>query len=306
MLYCFRRLVGLLLALPIAALAGQPSAPVITNLTVNGSQKSLRFEPFPGAESYAILSATNPAGLFAADTNFAYVPYLVSASTNGTNYSYEWRTTNSRPSEFFRVRVGTQSPDALLTSIVLSRLAYGPSPDELERVRAMGPQAYIDEQLNMDGVPETLDTYVSEVTNSIPSDPATNWAFIAITGKMTTTNLYLFLTQPGEVLIDNVQLVEGTNAGMGVNLISNGDFESGLTSWSVTGGAAGSAIVTTNAQSGGSCLRLSSTTAGSTSGNNIWQWFPTALTNTTTLTLSYWYLPTPTSSRLRVQLGGAA
>ena len=36
-----------------------------------------------------------------------------------------------------------QSTNSLLTATVLNRLAYGPTPDELERVRGIGPDAYI-------------------------------------------------------------------------------------------------------------------------------------------------------------------
>ena len=35
---------------------------------------------------------------------------------------------------------------------------------------------------------------------------------IALTGKYTSTNFYVFMTQPGTVYIDDVQLFEGTNA----------------------------------------------------------------------------------------------
>ena len=43
------------------------------------------------------------------------------------------------------------SGNALLTAGALNRLAYGPTPDELERVASMGPQAYIEEQLVPEG-----------------------------------------------------------------------------------------------------------------------------------------------------------
>ena len=96
-----------------------------------------------------------------------WVPYNVATNyiTNGiivtTNVSaqYHWRNSNTAPPFFARLQVTPMSSNALLTAIVLNRLAYGPTPDELERVTAIGPQAYIDEQLAPETITETIDSF---------------------------------------------------------------------------------------------------------------------------------------------------
>src|SRR5436305_23213 len=48
---------------------------------------------------------------------------------------------------FYRVQVTPMSSNSLLAATVLNRLTYGPTPDEIERINAIGPDAYIAEQL---------------------------------------------------------------------------------------------------------------------------------------------------------------
>ncbi len=307
--------VGALFAGAWSALAdgySAPQPPTITNFTVQGAQKNLRFAPYPGAQAYTFLSASNGAGPFAADTNFFQAPYtnieVVGAATI-TNVSYEWRATNfTGDARLYQVQITPLSSNALLTAQVLNRLAYGPTPDELERVTAIGPDAYIAEQLNMDGLPEPLDTYTVETTNSVASDPTTNWTYVALTGKYTSTNFYIFMTQPGTVFIDDVQLFEGTNA-FGSNILANGDFESALTPpWNRAANVSNSVIVSGPAHSGSSCLRVVATAGGSAAtASALWQNTRTnsTLTNNALVTLSYWYLPTNNSSKLTLGFSGS-
>lgn len=74
---------------------------------------------------------------------------------------YEWRGTDTAPHSAYRFRVTPMSSNEVLTATVLNRLAYGPTPHELERVLSTpnGADAYIDEQLS----PELL---VEDVSNS--------------------------------------------------------------------------------------------------------------------------------------------
>jgi len=297
--------------------ATEPPPPRIDAIVVSGSEKNLRVSPAPGAEAYYFYSATNPGAPFLLDTNFVLRPYITGYTTNFTtngpvtitNLAYEWRNTNfTGDSGFFRMSATTMASNRMALATVLNRLAYGPTPDLL-LAYSDNPQAYVDEQVNMDGVPETInESSILEVTNAIPSDPTTNWTYISITGRLNTTNLYLFMTQPGEVFVDDIQLVEGTNAGVGPNLLANGDFESSLIpSWVTSGSTITNAYITNSAaHSGSGCLRMGSAVAGSTSAHNLRQGFVTTLTNNTMVTLSYWYLPGPTSSRLRVQNGSGA
>jgi uncharacterized protein (DUF1800 family) len=312
----------------LSALGTDAPPPVITNLVVSGSQQGLRFPLYPGAQAYTILSGTNLSFPLTPDPYFFQAPYIVSANTNGTNYSYEWRRTNNgSPSGFYRVQVTPLNSNAVLTATVLNRLAYGPTPDEVERVTAMGPQAFIDEQLNMDGLPETIDTYTVQATNGVPNDPATNWTLISVTGKLSGTNLYLFTTAPGDIYVDDIELralyysnyvttnISGSTTNYvtntvtlppGPNLLVNGDFESTLTPpWNVTGAASNSIVATNISHGGGGSLHLVTAAAGSTSSGNVWQPVVSGLTNNAPVVLNYWYLPNPNSSLARVQLNGS-
>lgn len=304
---------ALTVILPTSSRAVEAPPPKIDALVVSDSEKSLRVTPSPGAEAYYFYSATNPGGPFVLNTNFALVPYITGYSTNYTtngpvavtNLAYEWRNTNfPGASGYFRVASTPIASNTTLAATVMNRLAYGPTPDDLPIVLA-DPQAYIDQQLNMGGFPpENLNDYIVETTNAIPSDPYTNWTYVSIRGTLNTTNLYLFMTAPGVVFVDDIELIEGTNGVPNPNLLVNGDFESALTPpWVLTGGATGSYITNGFSRSGNGSLRVSATVAGNTSGNNLRLPFITSLTNGTPVTLSYWYLPGPTSSKLKMQVG---
>ena len=306
--------VSTLSVLPITLVCAVESPPPkIDGINISGSQKNLRVAPSPGAEAYYFYSATNPGAPFSLNTNFTLSPYITGYSTNGvatiTNFAYEWRNTNfSGDSGFFRVSATSINSNQTALATVLNRLAYGPTPDLLVAY-SNNPQAYIDEQVNMDGVPETMnEVSILETTNAIPSDPATNWTYISITGTLNTTNLYLFMTQPGEVFVDDIELVAGPTAGVGPNLLVNGDFESALApTWVPVGSTTTNAYVTNSvSHSGTSCLHMGSAVTGSTSAHNLRQGFITSLVNGNQVTLSYWYLPGPTSSKLRVQNGSGA
>jgi len=341
---------------PFTVGATDPPPPVIDNIGSTGLQKSLRFTPYPAAQAYNFYSTTDVGLPFTLNTNFFRAPYITSytgitnITSNGpvvitvTNFAYEWRLTNATaPGGFYRVSVTPLNSDALLTANVLNRLAYGPTPDELERVTAIGAQAYIAEQLNMEGIPETIDNYTVQTTNSILADPTTNWTYISMTGTVAATTFYLFTTQPGDMFIDDIELrpfkymqqittnvVSGTNvyvtnrvfSHIGTNVLKNGDFESaygpGSGNWTNAGGHIGSGPSSTVAHSGAQSLHVVSTTGASSPGSSyVRQAFANsyATTNTrgqtVTLTyassdpvvLNYWYLPSANSSKLRLQLG---
>jgi uncharacterized protein (DUF1800 family) len=139
--------------LSAALLAEEPSRPVITNFNVSPSQRSFRFKPYPAVSKYNILSATNPAAPFIPDTNFFQAPYVINvyskaAGVYSTNFGYEWRNTNAAARiAFYRVLLNPLSSNSLLAATVLNRLTYGPTPDEIERINAIGPDGYIAEQL---------------------------------------------------------------------------------------------------------------------------------------------------------------
>lgn len=292
--------------------ATEPTPPTIDGIVVSGSQKNLRVTPSPGAATYSFYSATNVAGPYSLNTNFVLVPYVAGYSTiqttNGfvtiTNLAYEWRNPNfTGNSGFFSMSATHIASNTTAGATVLNRLAYGPTPDDLE-LYGNNPQAYIDQQVNIQGIPDTMNVYTVEVTNAVPSDPTTNWTFVQLTGTLNTTNLYLYMTAPGGVFIDDIQLTD-TNGGP--NLLSNGDFEGGSVSPGVLSGGMTSSYVTNGlAHSGNNSLRVQTAIAGSTSGNNLRIPIYTnsaAYSNGTGLRLSFWYLPGPNSQKLTLRNG---
>src|SRR6267378_284704 len=119
-------------------LASDPPPPQIAITSSNG-QKTVNWQPYPATDQYTVLSKTNVAGVFTNDGSG-----IVTISG--------WTATNNSPAKFFKLGVTPMSSNALLTANVLNRLAYGPTPDELARVNAIGPQAYINEQVAMNGI----------------------------------------------------------------------------------------------------------------------------------------------------------
>ena len=133
--------------------------PPTASIFVTNGQRKIQWTPFPAAQFYQIFSGTNLATSFSLDTNG-----VISGN------SFTTAPTNSM--KFYLLSVTPMSSNAVLTATVLNRLAYGPTPDELERVltgtNPIGPQAFIDEQLAPENIVETL-------TNS-----HTNIAFISL------------------------------------------------------------------------------------------------------------------------------
>src|SRR5213075_265737 len=114
---------------------------------------------------------------------------------SGTSF----RVTNTTPYRFYRIGATGMSSNDLLTANVLNRLAYGPTPDELERVRAIGPQAYIDEQLAPQNIPNTYDSYTVVHTNGVTLPPSSNWTTLSVTGFVSSSTFYMYLRAPGDV-----------------------------------------------------------------------------------------------------------
>jgi uncharacterized protein (DUF1800 family) len=165
------------------------SPPVLTNLPSQSPQMNLNFALYPGAQTYTFLTATNLAYPFLPNTNVYCVGYnfITNRVTNGviisTNIraSYEWRISNAPPPYYVRLQVTPISTNALVAATALNRLAYGPTPDELPRVLAMGADAYIAEQL----APWNLTEDVSGTHTNIPIIEA---KFCAATNFVTNTN----------------------------------------------------------------------------------------------------------------------
>ncbi len=121
------------------------------------------------------------------------------------------------------------------------------------------------------------------------------WKFYSLTrssGSAAATNLSFFFqlaSQPGDIFLDDIALVQGDTPGAGANLLQNGGFEEPFApAWNVRGQATNSVITTDVAHSGlaSAHLRFAGGTLGLT---NFAQAFP-ALTTNTLYTLSFWYL----------------
>ena len=289
---CFFLFTGLLTVRILA----QADMPPTLSLTVSNQTKSLQWPPYAHAQTYQLLSASNASAGFAPDGS-------------GTLSGFAWTATNTRAQQFYRLGITPVSSNTLLSAQALNRLAYGPTPDELERLAAIGADAWITEQLTPELLPETLDSYVQVLTNAAPYDPATNWLRVVATGLATgnsRSNVYVYLTGVGEVFLDDLKLVSGANPDAGTNLIVNGDFESPLApAWSLSPNVANSMSSTQTAFAGKSSLRLISTAAGSGDGSALRQIVAPVLTNNEVVTLSFWYLPTTNSRLLTVRLGGS-
>jgi len=293
------------LAFPLSSFGDDPPPPEV-KLALTNNQKRLTWPPYPAAQRYAVQSAGDPAG-----------PY--SNDLSGIMSGYQWAGLVSQPTRFYRLAVTPMSDDQLLQANVLNRLAYGPTPDELERLAAPGAAlAYIGEQLAPENLPVTFDSYVTVATNGVALPSNTNWTFVNVTGNVSSSTLYMYLTGVGSVYLDDVQLrlittqvvtngsVVTTNTVLGPNVLVNGDFEAPLTTgWTVSPNLAGSAIVNDVVCSGTGSLRMVATAAGSTQNSSIWQTVtPTLPTTRQRCVLSFAYFPTPNSRLLTLRLSG--
>ncbi len=265
-----------------------PGPSLSAGISTNG-QKLIQFTPYPAADQYNLLLTPAIGQTFARDTN-------------GSLSGFQWRGTNSSLSGFYQLEVVPMSSNALLTATLLNRLAYGATPDELERVSAIGPQAFIDEQL----APELIQENLSFET--ITTNFGSGWQYFTATGTPSSTNLYVYLTVPGDCYIDDLMLVAGTVPGSGPNLIRNGDFEVPLTTndWNISANHAGSRIVSDVTHGGAGSLHVVATSGGTSQGSAIWQAIQGPLTNSR-YALSYWFLPSTNNalSSLTVRLSGS-
>jgi hypothetical protein len=94
--------------------------------------------------------------------------------------------------------------------------------------------------------------------------------------------------------------------GVGANVLSDGDFESGFPGpWTVSTNLTNSVLSTTIKHSGNASLHLISTSAATSQGTTIWQIISPALTTNATYTLSFWYLQSTNGGPLIVRLSGS-
>jgi uncharacterized protein (DUF1800 family) len=275
-------LVGLL---PLVSV-GQISTPDIGRFALTNGRPVLEFTPVPSATEYRVRHS--PGLGIAGDV----VPGLIGGAVWGGSNVVEGST------GWYRVEASQLPPDVLSIGTLLGRIAYGATPDELDRVRRIGAQAYIDEQLAPENIAEDLD-----------EPPATGpvWRKVTMTGTGSASRLYIYLNGAGDAYLDDIRLVQGaSDDGTGPNLIANGGFESPLDSsnWVLTPNTADSARTADYVRSGDVAFHLVMNAAGTTSTDSVVQTIVPSLSSRQIYTLSFWYLTTSADNTLTVRLSG--
>jgi uncharacterized protein (DUF1800 family) len=303
---------ALLVSLPLSAAEAVSG---LLTLTVSNGVKSLAWPRtlIPALE-------TNKLSVGTTVTALTEIPApLINVGIAGYSYS----ASNALSQQFFALHQAQVSSNDLLTANVLNRLAYGPTPDELERVKAIGPQAYIDEQLAMENfvgaASEPTETVITLTTNAGTGLPLDNWETASAVGQVTSSTLYMYLAQAGSVQVDDVQLrysyvrTAVTNNGGVItttittnltdNLLVNGDFEQPLTTgWAVAANHSASFLDNSVAKSGTNSLRMIASSPGTTLESSISQTVAPAPVTTRGTNVSTGVIYTNTISTVRMEV----
>jgi hypothetical protein len=305
----FRLLFLASLSLPLMAQEYPP--PAITNFLVEGAVKTIEWNLAPAMDDYSI-HASRRLG----------VPFRLDPS--GVMRGGSWVSTNFSGTRFWQLQYTPMSSNALLSANLLNRIAYGPSPDDLERLKLIGPQAYLEEQMAPEGLPPLTAPVTSVITNGVNPVPGENWSSITVTGRVTSSTVYMYLREPGELYLDDVQLrlintimvtnIIGTNEvitteeELGPNVLVNGDFESSLdTGWNVSGNMSGSTISSATVCTGLGSLHMVASSPGTSRGSSIYQDISPELPTSggQRCVLRFNYLPSPTALELTIRLSGS-
>ena len=288
-----------------AAEANPPPPSILSTLTTNGQPRFIF--PYPAADRYDVFGATGPAAIFT--TNIA-------GSLVGPTFT---PASNAGPAGFYRVSATPMNSNALFAATVLNRLTYGPSPNDVEHIAAVGPDAFILEQMKPENITETIDVD-PPITNTPPpvppAPPLTNWIRVSATGTASGVNFGLYLSGAGRVYLDDIRLVAGTNADAGANLLLNGDFEDPtlVPPWTRGSSISAGTVITNSptldglAASGTNCLLLAASAGTTTLTAGFYQPFATNTpAGTSKFTLSFSYLPVQNQGTnvLTVRLSGA-
>jgi Lamin Tail Domain/Putative Ig domain len=124
------------------------------------------------------------------------------------------------------------------------------------------------------------------------------WRFFSFTAPAggTASRLYFWLTNAGDVYLDDVELVKGDAPGSGPNILVDGGFESGVLTapWVAAGNHVGSEVTTEKAHAGNASLHVIATGAGS-AASAIYQSGLSGFVSTDVYTLSFYYFPSSTN-----------
>jgi len=157
-----------------------------------------------------------------------------------------------------------------------------------------------------DGFGSSLECINPYVDNNHPrnwraSSGKAYWQFVQRTGVGTSGQLYFYMLEPGECLIDEVSITE---VGGSDNCVPNGDFETGEWGWQMTGNHAGSFRETGQAHSGNACMHIVATGTGESSTNSVNVLTIPELVRDETYVLSFWVKHVKGGTRLFSRLSG--
>ncbi len=279
--------IGWLLGMTLGWVQMVAETPDILSLSWTNGRPSLEFRLLPSVSEYRV-RGSNPLGTPGS---------TVAGKHLGTVWTAEAAAAGD--SGFYRLEALPLAAETVRASTLLNRIAYGPTPDELDRLATLGTDAYIEEQLAPERIAENLD----EATGSGPV-----WRKITITGTGSSSKLYVYLSGAGDAYLDDFRLVSGaSDTGNAPNLLLNSDFEQPLATanWTTTTNTANSARTTDFVHGGNAAFHLVQAAAGSTATDAVVQTIPTALNASTNYTLSFWYLAQPSSLQLTVRLSGS-
>ena len=279
----FLRLVVAVLGLELTVVAGTS-----LGFTPQG-QPVVTFDPIPAAMEYQLNFSTDLAQPFA-------------VRTDGAFGNFNWTSTPPADTTvgFYRVGARLLPPDRIAAFNLLSRITYGPTPDDLDRVAQIGPDAYLAEQLAAETIPDNTDTPVPFVEG---------WTKVTATGTASSSRLYLYLNDAGDLYLDDLRLVLGTSDnGTAANLLRNPNFEATLTgTWVLNPTTANSSRSAVQVHGGAASLHLIDTGLGSdkTAATSVYQDITPALNTSQQYTLSFWYYATEAGRRPIVRLSGS-
>lgn len=142
------------------------------------------------------------------------------------------------------------------------------------------------------------------LTASTTNAPA-GWLRAAATGTASSSTVYLYLENSGDVYVDDWALVAGSTAETGPNLIPGGDFEGAFPGAFIVGSNHSASATTTNfAHTGNKSLHLIANSAGSTRASAITIDLPTTLLSGAEYTISFWFRPKAGGGLLTSRLSG--
>ena len=145
-------------------------------------------------------------------------------------------------------------------------------------------------------------------TVSTNNSSGPQWVYYTTTGTASSSLFYIYLDATGDAYIDDIKLVSGSVPEAGINVVADGDFESGFPGrWTRSSNLSGSALSTTIKHSGSNSLHVVASSAGSSQSTAIWQLISPALATNQPYTLSFWYLQNTNASppNLVMRLSGS-